>query len=43
MKLAQVSEGVIVNIAVVTPDNIPQHMSDWVEVKHLAVGATYSV
>ena len=43
MKLAQISEGVIVNIAVATPDNIPQHMSDWVEVKHLPIGATYSV
>ena len=43
MKLAEISEGVIVNIAVVTPDNIPQHMSDWVEVKHLAIGATYSL
>jgi hypothetical protein len=42
MKLAQVSEGVIVNIAVADSGNIPEHMSDWVEVKHLAIGDTYS-
>jgi hypothetical protein len=42
MRLAHISEGVIVNIAVADPDNIPEHMSDWVEVKHLAIGNTYS-
>lgn len=42
MNLAQIVDGKVVNVAVVNPNDIPEHMVDWVVTTNAGPGWTYS-
>lgn len=41
MNLAEIKNGIVTNVAVVDPLDIPEHMSDWIEIKEGGIGWEY--
>lgn len=41
MKLAQIKDGVVVNVVMVDPENVPDFCADWPEITKGGVGWTY--
>lgn len=41
MNLAEIKNGIVTNIAVVDPNDIPEHMVDWIEITEGDIGWKY--